>query len=167
MVHTQLHHGHRVVRTQVQQRQGHTNVVVQIALGGQAVLRLGHPQDAGQHLGHGGFAIAAGHGNQGQLKLRTPTCGQLTQGQTCVWHHHSGHANSLCVGAARGLAQDGDRPHVFGLGNELRAIKTLTAQGHKQITGAQGARVGMHTLHVHCAFAMQHGPLQPRQQRMK
>jgi hypothetical protein len=37
----------------------------------------------------------------------------------------------------------------FGLGDELVAIKTLTAQGHKQVTRLQAAAVGMHPVSHH------------------
>ena len=160
VVHAQLDHGHAVVGTQIEQGQGHANVVVQVALGGQGVVPRMGTQDGRDHLGHGGLAVAAGHGDQRQTELHAPTRCQLAQGDACIGHHQRGQAvrRSLCF--ARSLAHHRHRALRLGLGDELVAIKALTTQSHKQVTCLQTAAVGVHpvghhALHVHAACLAQ------------
>ena len=160
VVHAQLDHGHAVVGAQIEQGQGHANVVVQVALGGQGVVPRMGTQDGRDHLGHGGLAVAAGHCDQRQTELRTPTRRQLAQSDACIGHHQRGQAVRCCLCFARTLANHGHSALRLGLGDELVAIKTLTTQSHKQVTCLQAAAVGVHpvghhTLHVHAACLAQ------------
>ena len=78
VVHAQLDHGNAVVGAQAQECEWHANSVVQIALGGQAgVAACVLLQDGRNHLRDRGFAVAAGHGDQRQRKLGSPSAGQL------------------------------------------------------------------------------------------
>ena len=160
VVHAQLDHGHAVVGAQIEQGQGHANVVVQVALGGQGVVSRMGTQDGRDHLCHGGLAVAAGHGDQRQTELRTPPSRQLTQSDACIGHHQRGQAVRRSLRLARGLTHHGYSALRLGLGHELVAIKTLTTQSHKQVTCLQAAAVGVHpighhTLHVHTASLAQ------------
>ena len=62
----------RCSRAQAQQRQRQADVVVEVALRRQVVLRLPGAQDGRDHLRHRGLAVAAGDGDQRQLELRAP-----------------------------------------------------------------------------------------------
>ena len=79
VVHAQLQHGDTVVRAQAQQSQRHADVVIEITLRSQRIITLPCMQYGRQHLRHRGFAVAAGHCNQWQVKLRTPCLGQCLQ----------------------------------------------------------------------------------------
>ena len=149
VVHAQLHHRTAVVGTQTQQGLRHANLVVQIAQGRQRVVTPACAQDAGDHLCHCGFAVAARHGNQGQGKLRPPSLCQLPQCTTAVWHFYPG---QLCRFQAM-LRQRSHGTAGSGLGQEVVCVKTLALQGHKQVTGLQAAAVGVHALHLHGGVA--------------
>ena len=67
----------RVVLAQAQQRQRHADVVVELpSVAKRAVAEPG-AQDRRDHLRHRGLAVAAGDGDQRQVKLRAPGGGQL------------------------------------------------------------------------------------------
>ena len=58
MIGAHLNHCVGMFPTQLQQRQRHADVVIEITLGCQR--RASHPQDRGDHFLDGGFAVAAG-----------------------------------------------------------------------------------------------------------
>ena len=132
---------------QAQQGQRHANVVVQVALGGQGIFTLpahSSTQDAGQHLGDGGFAVAAGHGNQWQAELGTPQGGQFAQRTAAVGHLHAGQTGF-------GQASLGHRCHSTrrsGLGQKMVGIECIAPQSHKQVARTQAAAVGVDSEHV-------------------
>jgi hypothetical protein len=86
MVHAYFNHGAAVCGTQAQQGQGQANVVVEVALGCQRLLACPGAQDAGHHLSHRGFSVAACHRHQRQLELLAPPTSQLAQGLSTVGH---------------------------------------------------------------------------------
>ena len=158
MVHAQLDHGHAVVATQIEQGQRHANVVVQIALGRQGIVTRMGAQDAGDHLGHSGFAVAAGHRDDGQIELRAPACCQFAQSDARIGHHQSGQTVYSSLRLARGLTHHRNGTLCFGLGDELVAVKTLATQSNKQIARLQAAAVGVHAI-GHCTLKMDTTPL--------
>ncbi len=160
MVHAQLQHRQPVRLAQAQQGQGHADVVVEIALGGQRCLAHCGAQHGGDELRHRGLAVAAGDGDQRQFEARTPALRQLAQGGAGVGHFDAGQPG-------RGQPALGHRPDGPGgarLGQPVVAVETLSAQRHKQIARAQGAGVGVHAQHRRADVA--HGP-RTRQQRQQ
>ena len=141
VVHAQFHHPHGVGCLQAQQRERHANIVVEIAFSGKRLRGLPGPQDRRDHLGDRGLAVAAGHGDQRQLKLGAPSCSQLAQRQPGVRHFQPGQTG-------RGQAMRGQSRHRTlrgGLRQKIMGVKFLAAEGHKQIPRAQRTRVGVHT----------------------
>ena len=86
VIHAEFYDADAVVFCQPQQGQRYADIVVQIAFGGEGLVFLEGPHDAGNHLRHGGFTVAACHSHQRQVKLTAPTGSQLAQGYFCVAH---------------------------------------------------------------------------------
>ena len=163
MVHAQLDHRQRMVRAQAQHGQRHADLIVEVALSGQKSLWLVGAQDGRHHLGHRGFAVAAGHGHQRQRELCTPVRGQFSQRQFGIGHHEAGQA---CDSQTRlgiiALADGGHRTFGFGLGQKFIGVETLATQGDKQVTRLQRAGVGVDAGKSHVTLAHQTGMVQPR-----
>ncbi len=137
---------------QRQHRQRHADVVVQIALGVACPLAAPGAQDGGGHLGHGGLAVAAGHGNHGQRQLGTPSTGQRLQAEQAVGHRHPGQASA----GQAAFGQHRHRTAVSGLAQEIMAIEALTAKGHKQVARLQGSGIGVHPADDGAGITVQH-----------
>jgi hypothetical protein len=154
VVHAQLDHGdavrERVVMPQAQERQRHADLVVEVALGGQrSITRPTHvgAQDAGDHLRDRGLAVGAGDGDQRDAVLAAPAGGELAQGYSRIGHQQAGH------GAQATFGDGGHRAGRLRLGQKVRRVKALAAQGDKQVTGLQAAGVGVHALEGDAAVA--------------
>ena len=157
VVHAQLNHAQLMTCAQTQQGQRHANVVVEIAFSGKRLLALEGAQDGRDHLRHRGLAVAAGHRHQRQRELGTPAGGQAAQGSLAVAHlqaRQAGLKQSV-------LSQRGDGATGTGLRQKIMRIKALAFERHKQVTGAQAARVGVNALKAQRGIAH---PLRTRQQ---
>ena len=79
VIHTHFDHCITVRGTQPQQRQRHADVVVQITFCREhRFCRTGFDaQDGGEHFLHGGFAVTAGHGDQGNVETIAPSGREL------------------------------------------------------------------------------------------
>ena len=152
VVHTQLHHSNSVAAAKAQQRERHTNVVIEVALRGQHGLGLPGAQDGRNHLRDRGLAIAAGDGNHGQLKLRPPACRQCAKGLLRIGHDQPGQTSGFQF---IGRMADG-RHGPFGarLGQEIIGIKALALERHKQVTRLDGASVCVYPLDPGCAVTL-------------
>ena len=131
VVHAEFDHADAVFAAQAQHGQRHANVVVQVALGGQrrAVRRM-QMQDGSNHLRDRGFAVAAGHTNQGQVPLRAPVGAQRSQSVLRIGYFDPRQGCGIgCPGL--GMAEDRDRTLRQGLGQKLVGVKGVAAQGHK------------------------------------
>ena len=161
VVHAQFDRGDLVLRTQPQQGEWYTDIVVQVAGGGQHRLWLPGTQDRGQHLRHGRLAIGAGDRDQAQVELGTPLRGQLPQGLPGVADFDAWQAG--VIQATSGMAQCGGGASCLGLGQELVRVVPFTLQGDKQVSWLQAAGVGVDPRdhHVHGAHA--DGARQPTQ----
>ena len=164
MVHAQFNHTQPVRMAQTQQRQGHPDVVVEVATGGQHLVFCCSPggcaQNGRNHLRHGGFAIAAGHSNQRQGELAAPLLRQLPQGRFGVGYFHTRQSSLLQTV----LGQSRHGAHGFGLRQEIVCVETVAAQGHEQVAGLQTACVGVHAQNVFGQGAYHPGAGQLRQQ---
>ena len=129
-----LDHRAHVAVVQAQQRHRHTQVIVQIAAGGQA--RPALRQDGGDHLLDRGLAVAAGDTDQRPLELRARFARRGGQGRLDVRHHDlrqrqrqaTRHDGTGGTGAGRG-------------GHEIMSVGVLTAQRGEQVAGGQLAAV--------------------------
>ena len=142
-----------LVLAQPQQRQRHTDVVVEVARGGQRRVAQPGVQDGRDHLRDGGLAVAAGHGDQRQLDLLPPRRGQSAQRLPAVGDLQAGQARGMQ--AAFGQRRQG--AHHAGLRQKVVRIETLAAQRDEQVAGAQAARVAVHALDAHRTVANQRG----------
>ena len=167
VVHAEFDYGHLVFGAQAQQGQRHTDIVVEVALGCQAGLGFEGPQNGGNHLGHCGLAIATRHRDQRQLELRPPSRGQAGQCQFGIRHHQPRQAGGLQALIGVPLANRCHRAPGPGLNQKIIAVKTLTPQRHKQISGLNRPGVGVNALKGHRVAVTQgvHEPhvLQTRQ----
>jgi hypothetical protein len=115
---------------------GDTQVVVQVALCGQGIIACaahGCAQDARHHLRHGGFAVAAGHGNQRQAETAAPKCGQFAQCQAGVGHVDTGQGG----GTQTLFSHDSHRAGHRSLRQEVVGVERLTFQRHEQVAGLE------------------------------
>ena len=79
VVHAKLKHGTWVHGAHAQQGQWHTHCIVEVANRCQTSLSLPGLQNTGQHLSHGGFAVAACHSYDTQAQFMPPCFGEHTQ----------------------------------------------------------------------------------------
>jgi len=131
---THLDHRAQVAVVQPQQRHRHTQVIVQVAAGGQA--RPALRQDRGDHLFHRGLAIAAGHSDHRSLELRA--CGARRIGERHLdtgYHDLRQRQLNRTRHNGAGGAGGGRCRH------EVVAVGMLTAQRREQVAGFETAAV--------------------------
>jgi hypothetical protein len=89
MVHTHLDHRITMLRTQLEQRERHADVIVEIALRRKngLIAPRSSTQNGRQHLFDGGLAVTARDGDQRDVELRTPMRGELAQSDTGISHN--------------------------------------------------------------------------------
>ena len=156
MVHAHLQHGNAVLARHAQQIQRHADGIVEVATRGQrCVPRPAHmrAQNGGNHLCDGGLAVAAGHGNQRQIKLCAPCACQCAQRQQGVGHFNAGQTRLR-------QTMTGQRCYstrAFSLRQKIMGVKTLALQGYEQIPVLQRARIGVHARQHSVAVADQAG----------
>ena len=145
MVGAQLDHPSNMLRRQLQQGQRRTEVVIQVATGGQNRTLQALAQDAGEHFLDGGLAAGAGNRHHRRVERLTIERTQLTQGQTGIGdqqlrqrrtRHFTRHQRSHCAFA-------GDFSQV------IMAIETRTGQGNKQLTRLNRPAVAAHSAECH------------------
>ena len=120
MVRTHLHHRKAVLGAEPREREGHADVVVQVAFGRQR--RADAPQDRRGHLLDRGLAVAPGHTHQGDPEAAPPVGGEPAEGLARVDHPDHGQ-------------RGGDRP-----GHERRGGAALPGALHEIVTVDPGAR---------------------------
>ena len=86
MVGSGLHYGQIVFGTQAKEGQGHTNVVVEIALGIMYVVFAA--KDGGQEFLGGGLSVGSGYLDHGPAPLSAVPCRQLLEGGQDIIHQH-------------------------------------------------------------------------------
>ena len=79
MVHTQFYNGHLMARSEPEQSERHTNIVIQIALGCQHRLRFPRPENGSNHLRNRRLAVATSYRDHGEGKPVTPGGSQRSQ----------------------------------------------------------------------------------------
>ena len=157
MVHPQFDNARLVPCPQAQQRQGHANIVVEIAFGGKSALRLPGPQNRRDHLGDRGFPVASGNGNQRQAELCAPGGSQLAQRDFGVSDFKTGQ-----TGLVQTVLRNGSyRALGLGLRQKFMGIEILTLERHEQIARLQAARVGVYAHGHDMAIADQPDRWQP------
>ena len=86
MVGSSLHHGQIVFGTQAKEGQGHSDMVVEIAL------RIMHvifaAKDSGQQFLGGGLSVGSGYLDHGSAPLSAVPCRQLLEGGQNIIHQH-------------------------------------------------------------------------------
>ena len=136
VVSTRLNHRHLVVRAQLQQRFGHTNVVVEVALRAQQV-ELAGQHGRGEFLG-GRLAVGARYLHDGRAQGASVQRRELLQRS-----EHVGHVQQPFVAPDGGVVYHGKgATRLQGLQGKGVAVEALPAQGEEE--GALGAvtRVG-------------------------
>ena len=108
---------------QTQQRQRHTDVIVEVATGGQGALA----QHGGGHFLDGGLAGIAGYRQALTGKLVRIATGQTAQTQAGIVDLHGAGKVTLLT-----IHQGGDGATFSGLGKKIMGIKTLALERHKQ-----------------------------------
>ena len=130
-----LHHCEAVLAAYPEQRQGHADVIVEIAAGAQA--RAGLGQDAGNHFLDRGLAIAAGNANDWNGKALAPGPGASGQRLQCVIDQNLAAGPGLLrTHHGAGRAARHRRGHI------VLPIEAWTRQCDEQLTGVHSARVG-------------------------
>ena len=135
LAHPHLDHGSAMKITQREQRQGHTDVVIQIAAGGEhrllteALMAGLGAQDRGAHLLDRGLAVATGHADQRQREARTPCARQGAEGKPTIVNHHYWQRRHRIVCIPTRIDQGSGGACAGGGGKKFMPIETLTAQG--------------------------------------
>jgi hypothetical protein len=142
VVHAQFDDRGLVRCAQLQDRQRHADVVVQVA--GRRVRRVAErgTQDGRDHLRDGGLAVAAGDRDHRAREAPAPSGGQRLQRRQRIVDEDPGDAGL-------GDAMRGDRRDGAGsacLRQEVIRVEPLALQRHEQVARAQRARVGVHAL---------------------
>ena len=146
----QLNHRITVFAGQAQQRQRHTDVIIEVATGGQGALA----QHGGSHLLDGGLAGVTGYRQALAGKLIRITTGQAAQTQAgIVYLHGAGKVTLLTV------HQGGDSTTLGGPGEELMGIKTLALERHKQAARRHVTGISHHS--TDCAVFPDQGAAGP------
>ena len=129
-----LDHGKAVLAGQLQQRQRHTQFVVQIAARGE--YRPAFAQNGGQHFLDGGFAAGAGNTDYRAGELLTYQSGQVTQRQLAVMHQQ------LRQRIVHQVLDHRRSCAVFtGLGNKVMTVAAAASQGNKQTAALDGTGI--------------------------
>ena len=143
MVHAHFQHRITVMGVETQQHLRHANVVVEIALGGEHAVAVTtmRRQNGAQHFLDGGFAVAAGEGNNRQRKAAAPELRELCVCPQRVTHHNLRNRHILFFGNQRRRRASGLRA-----GHILVAVKIFTLDGDKQFTRQYAAAVSGNTV---------------------
>ena len=157
VVHAHLDHGEVMALAQLEQRERHADVVVEIALGREDLLaRAGvHRQDRRQHFLDGRLAVAAREADDRQREGRAPAGGEAAE---C----HAGVGDYDLAQRARRRARDQGcgRPKLHRTLDERMAIEALALQRHEEVARRDVAAVGGHArdLHVRATHLARHEP---------
>jgi hypothetical protein len=135
VIHAHFKHRITMARTHSQQREGHTDIVVQIAFGCKHLCLVGArtAQDCGEHLLDRRLAVAACEPDQRQGKSQPPRCSEATQRGACIIDHDQG----LCGQTLRNRVTTDDSPGSApckSLIEKARRIETLALQCEKKIS---------------------------------
>ena len=129
MVGTHLNDGNLCVGGDGKEREGHSEVVVEVAGGGVGAVAFG--QYGVDKLLGGGLAVGARDAYHGDGELVAVVRGQLLQGQQHVLHHHA--AGIVIV---LGIGRDAEGCALFQrLRDESIAVEGLALEGEKDAAG--------------------------------
>ncbi len=133
-----LYDGNLCVGGDGKEREGHTEVVVEVAGGGVGAVAFG--QDGVDKLLGGGFAVGASDAYERDGELAAVACGQLLQGGKHVGHH-----NAAIVHLVLRVADDAQCGALLQcLGREDVAVEGLPTEGKENAAGGNLPRVGSH-----------------------
>ncbi|EXI77992.1 MAG: hypothetical protein AW12_03079 [Candidatus Accumulibacter sp. BA-94] len=149
MIHPHLDDRGAMRRVQLEQGERQTDVVVEVALGGQHRAVESDLQDARDHLLGGGLAIAAGHRQQRQREAIAPVGRQRTQRQAGLGNPKQGQtSDQQAIGAVcRHHRGSGATRHRRG--EVVVAVEMLAAQGDEQLARGNCPTVGRHAAEGH------------------
>ncbi len=152
-VHAHLDDRRMVRRMQLEQRQRHADVVVEVARCRQhRMLAEIRAQDGGAHLLDGGLAIAAGDADQRDVEARAPVGGELAEGQPRVGD--ADQRQTRMRGGPGGVDERTAGALRQGLCDVVVAVEALAPERDEQHAGDDGARIGADAGELHVAAAM-------------
>ena len=122
-----------------EQGEGHSDVVVQVALGGADRSNL--VKDGGDHLLDGGLAVAAGDGHHPPGEAVAPGGGQAAEAQAGVVYQPLGQFRIQGT-----VHQGGGGALGRGLGDKVMAVEARPPQGHEEGPAAVLTGVGDHAM---------------------
>ncbi len=143
VVHPQLHHAHLMAPLQLEQGEGHADVVVEVPL--RFVDAEFCPQHGGYHVLGGGLAHRAGDGDKWDIEPFFVIPGQLPQGALGGAHLDVEFAGEIALPLPGGKAAR--RPRLQGSVNEGVAVEPLPLQGDEQAARLNAPAVGAHLAH--------------------
>ena len=138
MAGTHLHDSHLVVGRQAEQREGHPDLVVQVAFRGKDIEFRG--EDRRQQFLRCGLAIGAGHPDNRQSQCFAMAMGQLLQRSECVVHQNRAFASLT----GRVVYNSISSPRIQGFGCILISIKAFPFQGKEKRTPRAVPAIGRH-----------------------
>ena len=145
-----MKHATRVL-PQAQQRERHTDVVVEVALGRKGTVALPRMKDRRDHLRHGGLAVAAGHRNQRQRAAAAPSGGKGTERQTAV-----GNLESHEPGTLQPVFSDGGHgTRRTSCCQVVMPVVALAPKCDEEVSRQEAARVGVNALETQRAVSVQ------------
>ncbi len=143
VVHAHLDHCRMMLRTQLEQGQRQSDVVVQVALGRQHTLGRAAEmcaQDRRAHFLDRGLAVAAGDAQERNRETAAPGGGELAQREARVIHRDQRQAG---VGLGPDACDHGaGGPLGQHLAHVVVAVEALALQCDEQHAGDHGARIG-------------------------
>ncbi len=138
MVGTHLDDGNLCIGGDGKEREGHSEVVVEVAGGGVGAVAFG--QDGVDKLLGGGLAVGAGNAYEGDRELAAVVSGELLKGGEHVWHH-----DAAVIDFVLRVADDAKCGTLFQcLGREGVAVEGLPTEGKENAAGGNLPRVGSH-----------------------
>ncbi len=116
---------------QPEQREREADGVVEVAARREhRVVAVMHAQDRGDHLLHGGLAVAAHHDDHRQVEAATPVRSELAQrGERVV----DGDERAARAVAAAGVDERGSRARGEGVGDEVVTVEAFALERDEQI----------------------------------
>lgn len=131
-----LYDGNLCVGGDGEEREGHTEVVVEVAGGGMGAVAFG--QDGVDKFLGSGLAVGASNAYEGDRELAAVVSGKLLKGGEHVWHH-----DASVVDFVLRVADDAKGGTLFQcLGRESVAVEGLPLEGEEEAAGGNLPRVG-------------------------
>src|SRR5690606_4473259 len=157
-VHAELDHRGSMAGPQAEDRQGHPDLVVEVAGRRQPALATECAgQDRREHLLDRGLAVAPGDRDHHRLEAPAPAAGEFAQCAPGVGHAQ--HRWPQAVDVA--LDHHGARPPLARGRGEVVPIEALAPKRDEELPGKQLARVGAHARDRLVAPAVKHADVEP------